>query len=167
MEEVLKNNIVEYLSNDEFIHCCGTLKKDMALDLKRRKINSKYCCDALKSILREFKFYELDTRTEEDDTSAFELIDMLSRYLLMNTNIYLQIQNYEKRKNKKREKYIQSPTIVNLIKYPDTKPSYLLEFSEHVKEERHLPHICPTYRMHPWYKNLLCRHYKYAQALIY
>ena len=167
MEEVLQNNIIHYLKNKEFIYSCGTLKKDKVLESKRKKINSKYCCDALKSILSEFKFYELDTRNDEDDCSIVEMIELLSQYLLMNTTLNTQLQSSQQKMERNRIKYIHSPTIVNLIKFPDTAPSYLLAFAEKVKRDTHLPCICPTYRMNNYHKLLLCKYFKYAQALIY
>lgn len=172
MEEVLYNNIIHYLQNDEFIYSCGTLKKNKILDTKRKRINSKYCCDALKSILREFKSYELETINGENDCHAMEMIRLFSYYLLMNTNINCQIQidplqNFERKTERTRKKYIHSPTIVNLIKHPHEKPSFLLLFAEKVKKEKYFLYICPTYRMHSYHKTLLCRYFKYAQALIY
>ena len=171
IEFELFNIIFDYMDDDEFMSTCSMVCNNNMFKKRRSKIYKYKRIESLNDKIIDFKDLEFDY--DFDDTNktmeyTFNTIRILSSYLLMDGLLEEKRRGHSFTKYKHYKYYISTPTMINIIRYPEHSPRDLLDFSDEVKQNiRFYQSLCQIYRMPPFQRNILKRHFRYAQALIY
>ena len=174
IEFELFNIIFDYMDDDEFMFTSSMVCNNNIF--KKRRFNI-YKSKRIKSLHDKIIYYNLNKDLEFDNDfddsnktldNTFNTIRILSSYLLMDGLLGEKYRGHSFTKYKHYKYYISTPTMIELIRYPQHSPRNLLDFSDKVKQNtRFYQSLCQIYRMPPFQKNILKIHFRYAQALIY
>lgn len=171
IEFELFNIVFDYMNDDEFMYSCSITCNNDIFQKRRNNIYKTKRIQKLHNKIMDYKDLEFDYDFDSDNKTenhTLKMIGAMVPYLFLDGPLETKYRGHNFVKYKHYKKYISTPTLMNLIKYPDISPTDLLEFSERVKYKMSIYHsLCQIYRLPPLQKKMMIKHYPYAKALIY
>ena len=167
----LFNIVFEFMNNDEFMYTCSLVCKNDIFKKRRSNIYKTKRIQSLHNKINDYKDLEIHYDFDPSDktqTHTLNMISVMVPYLFLDGPLEPKYKGHSFVKYKHYKYYIKTPTLMNLIKYPQRSVMEILEISERVKYKIRVYHsLCQIYRLPPLQKKMLIKHYPHAKALIY